>query len=248
MVGSFDFGQASFATISTLNLCAFGCLSGVSTDLITDAGLNVVETVERFKRNSPKKVPQVSGGGLLGPKSVAADDFLIAQLLFPDSDLFAALRVKFKRSAPPLLSYIVIYLIRNKAPSQQWVDSALSYIVANVTAEKSVFANWNASLEEKINELEPAARHGKVFVGRKPDSFGPLATAIRKHLKKFPDDKPRQIWQAFVKRSPKGMRFVEAPHVGKYVEYVGKTTADDTDYKHFQNRVAEQRKRLKENA
>ena len=244
MAGNLGLAPAQVTALQLLKACTYSCLTDISPALVVRTGLQVTKAVTKFKKTKPELVPTVPGG-LLGPSEVPANDFLIAEHLFDDNDLAAALRVGNKTAGQALLAYSATMFVTHDDLSPQWVESALRYVVNTVIAKNWLYKDLEKGIREKLKLLEPDAEHGKKFKGRQRDSIGPLARAIRRHLKKFPDDKPKKVWQTLERNPPKGLRFCDTRGVGKYVEYVGKPAAFDTNYHQFQNRLAEQRKFVK---
>lgn len=232
---------------------ALRALTKFNTTQVVDTAFAVFDILDWFKANHPTQIPQIDvHAGLLGDGRVVGqepvNDFILVRHLVDTNH--ASIAKLALGSVPVVMAYLAIASTCSKPKLMLPADaisSALNYSVMSLTLDASKLEAWNDNLESAVRRLEPAAEHGNRFKGRKPDSLGPLARAIRAHLKKFPDDKPTKIWNAFVSKPPKNLKFCEIRGVGKYVEYAGKTTADDTNYKHFQNRVAEQRKIVKRN-
>jgi len=241
------FGHGNWATLSTLKSCTIAMLEGqrIPGDLVIRTGLEVLRTLEHFKREKPDQVPKIPGGGLLGPSMVPpapVDDFRLAETLFPDS-LVQALAVSQGLFAPKLLSYVAVVCVQDNVPSQTWIDSALQYVFNEMNKRNSIFSRVADDLYEKVKLLQPLADTGTKFrSGKKRGSAGPLVKAIRKHLKKRPGDNPADILAAFFERPPKGMIFRDSPSLGKYIEYDPYGSARDTSYRRFQNCVYQERK------
>jgi len=247
MSGNLGLSPAQVTAIQLLKACTYSCLTDISPESVVRTGRQVANAVARFKATKPELVPMVPGG-LLGPSPVPANDFLIAEHLFDDNDLAVALRVGNKTAGPELLSYIATMFTAHDDLSPQWVESALRYVVNKTISRNSVYKDLAAGIQEKLKLLEPIAEHGKKFKGRRPDSIGPLARAVRKILKSDLSASADQVWTALADRPPKGMTFIElAPVRRRRVEYDRKThkgNLKDASYRNFVNTVSKQRKAL----
>ena len=83
------------------------------------------------------------------------------------------------------------------------------------------------------------AAHGKTMRdGRKRGTVGPVRLAVRKALKRSPDDSAAQVWSAIKAKPPKGMALYETPKLGKYIQSDG---APDTGYRRFATIVSEEK-------
>jgi hypothetical protein len=244
------FGGQSSALLM-LKECTLSRLANISPELVVRTGLQVAKAVATFKETKPELVPTVPGG-LLGPSAVPLDDFLIAEKLFDESDLVAALRVANKTAGPELLSYIATVFSAKDDPSPQWVDSALRYVLNKVISTNTLYENLATGIQEKLNILKPVAEHGKKFKARKLDSIGPLARAVRKHLRSDMAASAEQVWTALAARSPKGLTFIDSTTPSRRrVEYDRKThkgNLKDTSYRAFENAVSKQRKALQDSS
>ena len=247
--GSLGFGPDLSHLQSSIKGIAFFSLSKYPSDLVVSVGTAVIEVVARFRLQNPDQVPTVAGSPdlLSNFNEIVRDpynDFELARHLLETKHAEMNAVVKLAKGLPILLSYLSVLTISNPPPSPYLFKSALPFAIESLKFDVIKQEQWQQRLQTAIEKLTPLARTGQKFKGRKPGSYGPLAKAIRKHLEKYPRDKPRDIWDTFVLRPPKGMFFREVHKVGKYVEYVDKGAAFDTDYRQFQNRVSEQRASL----
>ena len=124
-------------------------------------------------------------------------------------------------------------------------ESALPFAVASLTVEGEIAKHWNRNLQTEIARIAPYAQKGLKFKGgRKTNSPGPLAKAVRAHLKKSIDSSAKQVWSALAAKPPKELSFFDN-RTGKYVEYgkrAGTGNLKSTGYRRFETIVSEQRK------
>lgn len=86
------------------------------------------------------------------------------------------------------------------------------------------------------------AIQGKKFRdGRKPGTISPVRKFIRAALKKNPASTNNELWDAIVKRPPKGWTPIESPRLGRYIERP--RPAGNVGWARFRNIAAEERKR-----
>ena len=88
---------------------------------------------------------------------------------------------------------------------------------------------------------EQAAHGHKFRTGRKSGTPGPIRKAVANLLKRNPEAKNSELWEAVRRRPPKGWQAFETPKLGKYLECPPKNMS----YARFCNVCAEERKRLK---
>jgi len=239
------FGSYSFSTLTTIQGIAFRLLEPFTPTQIIEAGFKVIRLLETFKAKHPDKIPTKPGGGLLNfGEQVQVNDFELAMHLVNRNDPSMAKLRKSAKGVPVLIAYLATIANAKELPEEHLLESALPFAVASLTVEGAIAKNWNQHLQTEIERLEPLAHKGAKFIGKQPDSLGPLAKAIRDHLKKSADSSAEQVWSALSEKPPKGLKFNDN-HVGKYVEYDKRTGAGNlknTNYRRFANTVSEQRK------
>ena len=244
-------GLPNSAMKRAIRKIAFHELERFDIDQVLETGVAVFERLEVIKQTKPRPLSFVGPStGLLavgGDGMIHANDFALALHLSGKDD--PVLRELCANGFPALMAYLFIQAVDSAEPGSDFLESGLSYAIQSIdtfASQAKAAKGWERLAIESVERLGPLAKLAHKFKkGRKPDALGPLAIAIRQHLKHFPDDKPKKVWDALACRPPRGMKFRDIRHVGKYIEYEGKASADDTDYKHFQNRVRDQRKLLK---
>lgn len=216
---------------------------------IIATGFEVIRIVDTFKKKHPDKIPTKPGGGLLNfGEPVRVNDFELALHLVNTNDPAMAKLRKSAMGVPVLIAYLATIANAKELPEEHLLESALPFAVASLSVEGDIAKNWNQHLQTEIERLEPLAHTGAKFkAGRKSNSLGPLAKAVRSHLKESIDSSAKEVWSALSAKPPKGLTFCDN-RAGKYVEYDKRTVAGnlkDTNYPRFRNIVTEQRKYLK---
>lgn len=115
-------------------------------------------------------------------------------------------------------------------------------LVAAVWAAQAL---WNAvgHLNESMATRKTRLLGEKFSAGRKSGTKGPVRKAIEKLLKKAPNLKNPELWDALAAKPPRGWTFFNN-HLGQYIE--GPNPAEDhMVYRRFCTVCGEERKKLK---
>lgn len=240
-------GSYSFNALTTIRGIAFRAVEHFTTAQTADTGIKVIRLLETFKAKHPDKIPTKPGSGLLDMGPLPLNDFELARHLIDTNDPAMAKIIKGASGVPVLLAYLAIITSGSNLPEEHLLESALPFAVASLAVESEAAKRWNKNLQTEIERLVPLANKGAKFEGKKLGALGPLAKAVRQHLKKHLFDSPKSIWIALSGKPPKGLTFCDN-RAGKYVEYDKRTfkgNLKNTAYGRFRNTVSEQRKKLK---
>lgn len=247
------FGSYSFSSLTAIRTIAFQVLGKFTTEQIFDTGVEVARLLQHFKDKRPEEIPnnEAGGGGLLGNgllemAPLPMNDFQFARHLVATNDPDMEKIVRDSKGVPVLLAYLAVLTNGKDLPPDHLIEYALPYAVDCLAVESEVSKLWNRDLQTRIERLQPLATKGAKFQGKKVGALGPLAKAVRSHLKDRPEDSADAIWAALVASPPKGLIFLDNAQ-GRYVEYDKRTFAGllkNTSYRRFANIVTEQRKSL----
>lgn len=249
------FGGVNFNTLETIKGIAFYSLQKFPVNDVLKTGNNVIQLLETFKQTHPDRIPKntLHDGGLLAFDtgsiivSVNVNDFELALHLLNTNDPSMALLVKEAKAVPVLLAYLAVITIGVHLPDASVLESALPFTVNSLKFDIADQERWNTKLRTEVERLLPLANKGAKFKGKKLGALGPLAKAVRRHLKSRRRDNAEAVWAALVANPPKGMTFQDN-RTGKYVEYDKRTyvgNLKNTGYRRFVNTVTEQKKKLK---
>ena len=244
------FGSYSFSALFVIRNIAFQLLKELTVDQIVDTGNSVSRLLETFRLQHPEQVPTCkSGGGLLNVpiSTVPVADFELARHLIDTNHPDMASVVNGANGVPVMLAYVATMTSGSESPAEHFLESALPFVVQSLSVDAEVSKRWSESLRAENQRLASLADTGAKFTtGRKPQAVGPLARAVRKHLKDCRDDNPEAVWVALAAHPPKGMTF-QNNRQGRYVEFDKRTfkgNLKNSDYRNFANTVYRERKRL----
>lgn len=243
-------GNYPFSALFVIRDITFYLLKKFTINQIVGTGNKVVRLLEAFRLQHPEQVPTCkSGGGFfdIPITEIPVADFELARHLIDTNHPDMASVVKGAKGVPVMLAYVATMTSGSGSPAEHFVESALPFVGQSLSVDAEESKRWGESLRAENERLAPLADTGAKFTsGRKTEALGPLAKAVRQHLKSRSRDNAEAVWDALVANPPKGMTFQDN-RTGKYVEYDKRTSAGnlkDTGYRRFANIVSEQRKKL----
>ena len=244
------FGNYPFSALSVVREITFYLLKEFTANQIIDTGNKVSRLLEAFRLQHPEQVPTCkSGGGLLNTpiRTIPVDDFELARHLIDTNHPDMASVVNGANGVPVMLAYVATMTSGSESPAEHFIELVLPFVAQQLNADAEASKRWSVRLRAENQRLAPLADTGARFTtGRKPQALGPLARAVRKHLKDYRDDNPEAAWVALAAHPPTGMTFHDNRQ-GKYVEFDKRTfkgNLKNSDYRNFQNIVYRERKRL----
>jgi len=210
---------------------------------VVKIGLNAKTILQTFRKEHPEKVPRRISQGLLAMRTPVDDLSLVIHLTSTNHPSMSKLGSK-EGDPPIVISYVLANLCEDGLPDEDWLATALSYTYGMLSGKSLNSRDEIVQLSRASDLLAPYAKAGLKFKqGRKIGTVGPLALAVKRHLKKYPAHSTKQVWDALAKAQCKGMTFYDN-HLGKYVEYEKPTlngSLRSTSYRRFSNIVSEQK-------